>query len=430
MFGSRDAMLRTGAVAALATTILPTVQGEGFRNPPPGAFSLARAGGRIAQVDTPEAAYHNPANMVDVQGFALEPTVTFVHLSVDYQDAAGNSAETKDPFKYLPHFFFTAPLIENKLSAGLAVTTPFGLSNEWEKSGKFADPNPATSWRYEAPFYTEMVTVNVNPSVGYRINDWVSVGAGVSFYWSELTFKRYFPGAMLGLAYDPEFEAQGDGIGFGGNAGLTVNLTERQRLALTFRAPFEIEYEGDLDIGQDAAGMGAAFGLGTTPRSDFESEIEFPMVLALGYGIELSDAVRVEANVEWLEFSRFDRLPIDVGNNAPLVPITEIQQDWDDTFTFGIAGDWQFAEHWTARGGYQFYESPVPDHTFSPLIPDSNQHAFTAGLNFAKGRHSAEVAYGYIKYNDRDIQNNQTAVFNGQYEMAVHLWALAYRLAF
>ena len=67
---------------------------------------------------------------------------------------------------------------------------------------------------------------------------------------------------------------------------MTVNPTERQRLALTFRAPFEIEYEGDLDIGQDAAGMGAAFGLGTTPRSDFESEIEFPMVLALGYGID------------------------------------------------------------------------------------------------------------------------------------------------
>ena len=428
MFGSRDAIVRTGALAAVASTILPTALAEGFRNPPAGAFSLARAGGRIAQVDNPEAATHNPANMVDVEGFAFEPSITFVHLDVQYRGDGGGEAETRDPFKYLPNFFFTAPIQENRLSAGLAVTTPFGLSNEWEKTGKFADPNPATSWRYAAPFFTEMFTVNVNPSVGYRVNDWLSLGAGVSFYWSELTFKQFFPGMLLGLPSDPEFKAQGDGVGIGGNAGLTVNLTERQRLALTFRAPFEIEYEGDLDIGNQAAA--AAAPLGATSRSDFRSEIEFPLILAAGYGIELTDSIRLEADVEWLEFSRFDTLPLHFGNNAPLVGLTEVPQDWDDTFTAGVAGDWQLTEHWAVRAGYQFYETPVPEHTFSPLIPDSNQHAFTAGFQFGKDRHNAEIAYGYIWYEDREIRDNQNPLFNGDYEMNVHLWSLAYRLAF
>lgn len=427
MFGSRVAIVRTGALAAVASTIVPNLFGEGFRNPPPGAFSLARAGGRIAQVDNAEAAYHNPANMVNVEGFALEPSITFVHLNVEYADEAGGRAETRDPFKFLPNFFFTAPIMEDRLSVGLAVTTPFGLSNEWEESGKFADMGP-TGWRYAAPFFTEMFTVNVNPSVGYRVNDWLSVGGGVSFYWSELTFKQFFPGFMLGLPTDPEFKAQGDGVGIGGNLGITVNITERQRLALTVRAPFEIEYEGDLDIGSQAAG--AAAPVGATEKSDFRSEIEFPMVLAAGYGIELTDTIRIEADVEWIEFSRFDTLPLEFGNNAPLVGLTEVPQDWDDTFTIGVAGDWRFAENWTARGGYQFYETPVPDHTFSPLIPDSNQHAFTAGLNFAFGRHAAELAYGYIWYEDREIRDNQNPLFNGDYEMKVHLWALAYRLVF
>src|SRR5688500_17096079 len=39
---------------------------EGFRNPPPGAFNLGRAGGRIAHIDDSSAVHHNPANLVDI----------------------------------------------------------------------------------------------------------------------------------------------------------------------------------------------------------------------------------------------------------------------------------------------------------------------------------------------------------------------------
>src|SRR5690606_36679554 len=101
-------------------------------------------------------------------------------------------------------------------------------------------------WRYTSPFYTEMVTTNANPSVAYRINDRLSVGAGLNVYWSELTFKQLFPGMMLGLAQDPTFKAQGDGVGIGANAGITFNVTERQPLAFTYRSPFKVEYEGAL----------------------------------------------------------------------------------------------------------------------------------------------------------------------------------------
>ncbi|MGZ8940652.1 MAG: OmpP1/FadL family transporter, partial [Limisphaerales bacterium] len=97
--------------------------------------------------------------------------------------------------------------------------------------------------------------------------------------------------------------------------------------------------------------------------------------------------------------------------------------------TIGLAGDWRFAEHWTWRAGYQFYESPVPDHTFSPTIPDANQHALTTGLAFRGGSHQAEFAYGYIRYDDRDI-NNAGSMFNGHYEMSVHLFSLGYTYQF
>ena len=408
----------------LAATALAVTEGfgEGFRNPPPGAFSLARAGGRRAQIDTPDAVYHNPANIVDIPGFSAEFSPTFVYLKVEHDNAlTGQRAETTDPFKVLPHVFGTFPIIKDRLSAGLAITSPFGLSNEWDDEGAFAEDG---AFRSATAWYTELLTFDISPALSWRINDRVSIGGGLDIIWSELTLKQYYPAfPALGISENP-VKAQAHGMGVGGNLGITVNITERQRAAVTYRTPFEIEYEGDLFFGHPPMLPGAS------EKSDFNSEIDFPGILGFAYGIELTDTIRLESNVEWIEFSRFERLPIDAGQNAPFFP-EGIEQDWDNTFTIGLAGDWRFHENWTWRGGYQFYETPVPDHTFSPTIPDSNQHAITTGLSFASGAHQAELAYGYIRYDDRDINNTGAAgLFNGHYEMAVHLFSVGYTYHF
>lgn len=402
--------------------MIEPVFSEGFRNPPPGAFSLARAGGRRAQIDTADAAYHNPANLVDIQGITAELSPTFVYLKVEHENAiTGEHAETTDPFKVLPNVFATFEVLPGKLSAGVAVTTPFGLGNEWDLDGAFS---PTGIYRNATAWYTELMTVDISPTVAWRPDDWLAVGGGLDIYWSQLTLKQFYPAFPgFGIPENP-VKARGDGMAVGGNLGITVNLTEKQRIALTYRTPFDIKYEGDLQFGSDPMLPGA------TKESDFASEIEFPGIFGFGYGIELTDTIRLESNVEWVEFSRFERLPLDAGSNSPFFP-SGIEQDWDDTFTLGIAGDWRFARDWTWRLGYQFYESPVPDHTFSPTIPDANQHAITTGINFDGGPHRAEFSYGYIRYDDRDINNNGAAgLFNGHYEMDVHLFSLAYTYQF
>jgi long-chain fatty acid transport protein len=259
------------------------------------------------------------------------------------------------------------------------------------------------------------------------------VGAGLDVFWSQITFKQYYPPVSVtipgaGTFTSPEttFKAQGDGFGLGGNAGVTFNLTDKQKVAVTYRSPFSINYDGDLRFENTP--------LGATQSSDFDTKVRFPTIISVGYGIQVTDTVRLEADVEWLEFSRFNNLAIDAGGNNGNFGADDsrrnLRQNWDDTFTAGIAGDWRFADNWTVRGGYQYYETPVPDETFSPTIPDSNQHAITAGLNFNNGHHSAELAYGWIIYESRDIANDQVPAFNGHYEMNVHLFAASYAYRF
>jgi long-subunit fatty acid transport protein len=69
---------------------------------------------------------------------------------------------------------------------------------------------------------------------------------------------------------------QGDGSGFGINAAITIDLTDKQRLVLTYRSSIEVDYEGDSKLTQTP--VAAPVPTLVTSRSDFETTIEFPTV--------------------------------------------------------------------------------------------------------------------------------------------------------
>lgn len=410
--------IRTSLRIATLTALGPLLAGaEGFRNPPAGSFNLGRAGGRVAHVDDATAAGQNPANMAFMEEPSINVSPGIVYIQVERSTGGVKDSNTRDPWKMLPSFFAVVPLKDQKLSLGIAVTAPYGLSNEWEKSGAFADQNTAgflagnpTSVRYATAYFTELKTINFNPSVGYKINEHLAVGAGLDVFYSELTLKQFLPGVFFGQPTDPTLKGKGDGFGVGGNVSLTWKIDDRQTVAFTYRSPVDVDYSGTSSVTDSGI------------RGDFKSKIKYPTIVSAGYGLQVTDRLRLETDVEWLEFSRFDELPI----TAVVVGNKSIRQSWHNGFTAGIAGDYKLCKAWTAMAGYQFYKSPVPDYTFSPTIPDGNQQVFTTGLRYHKGHHTFDAAYGGIFYDDRHITQNQTAAFAGDYKMLVHLFSMGY----
>jgi long-chain fatty acid transport protein len=417
-------------VALTFLTVCAPVFGEGFRNPPPGTFNLGRAGGRIAHIDDSSAVQQNPANLVDVLSTELQLTPTVVYISAEFTSTNGQTAETEEPWKALPNAFASMPLFDGKGAIGLGLTTPYGIGSQWETDSQ-AYGFPTGILRYQAPYFAELQTININPTLAFKLGDRVSVGVGFDAMWSQLKLKQFYPWFVFPGSVGTESEGRasgtGDGWALGGNIGLTWQITERQRLAVTYRSPMTVDYEGDFEISNITPT--AAF-LGATPRSDFGTEIGFPTIVAAGYGFQLTDTIRLEVDLEWIEFSRFDSLDLSFGNNAFLFPSSSFRQDWNDTFTLGIGGDWKFAQNWVLRASYQYYESPVPNSTFSPTIPDADQNVFTIGIGYKYGHHSLEAAYGLDFYDDRHIRNSDNAAFNGDYEINVHLFSAAYRFSF
>jgi len=391
-----------------------TAVGEGFRDSTIGTFDLGRSGGRIAQVDDATAVQNNPANLVEITNTEVQLAPSVIYINVDYKSPDGSqSASTIHPLKTLPNFFASMPLADGRLALGLGVTVPYGLANQWNKSSSAYQLGGTLN---NAPNFGKLTTFNFNPSLAAKLGDHVQLGAGLDVMWSDLEFRQFVSPFLPNV----EAHADGDGVGIGGNLGITWKITDRQRVALTYRSTMTVDYSGTVRL-ENFPG---------TPSTSFGSQIKFPNIISVGYGVDLTDKIRLESDVEWLQFSQFKNLGITTGN-TPIGNLSQnIPEKWHNTFTAGIGGDWKFADHWVLRAGYQYFESPVPNSTFSPTIPDANQNVFTIGMGW-KGRHSSlEAAYGLDFYNDRNISNDQNPAFNGKYTFNVHLISLAYNYSF
>lgn len=401
---------------------------NGFRNPPAGAEALGRVGGKIAQVDDPSAVEHNPANLTELKKSEVMASMTVINTGTDFH-APGRSASTEDEWKYLPDVFAVVPLKNERFTVGLGVTTPFGQSTVWNQEGAL---------RYVAPYSAELTVLNVNPAIAAKLSDKLSVAAGVDVYLSRLDIKQVLPWSMLTGVPMPDGTARlkGDGAGVGGNAAMTYRPTKGQSIALTVRSPVTVDYSGDAEFSGMPVGARA---LGLSPSSDFDSSIEFPAILGLGYGVELTDTIRIEADVEWVQFSSYDSLSLDAGNNNPLVngPVSPnplapavVRQDWKDTWTYGVGADWKAARDLTLRAGYIFLQSPVPEETLAPTLPDASRHVLSLGAGFHRGVHRLDLAYGYSVIGDRDVSRNQNPAYAGTYETTSHLMSVSYGRSF
>jgi long-chain fatty acid transport protein len=410
---------KSSARLCLALTVLafaPATFAEGFRNQTIGTSDLGRSGGRIAQVDDATAVQQNPANLADITNSQAMFTPSVVYMNVDFRSQFGQSATTIHPWKVLPNAFIVVP-ISDRFTGGFGVTMPFGLAGQWSSSSTaFSQQSPLGALTYFAPHYSQLLTVNMNPSLAFKITDRISIGAGVDVMYSDLEFKQFLSPTLPNV----QAHAEGDGVGVGGNIGLTWRITDRQRLALTYRSTMTVDYSGTTKFENLPVLLSSSFG----------SQIKFPNIISVGYGIDLTDKLRVETDFEWLQFSMFKNLPVNVGPNVLGVPSVNTPEHWHNTFTVGIGGDWKFAEHWVLRGGYQFFKTPVPDSTFSPTIPDADQNVFTIGLGWHGKHNSLEAAYGLDFYNERHIASDQVPYFNGQYKFNVHLISLAYNYSF
>lgn len=407
------------------------LRADGMRNPPTGPEAISMIGGKVAAVDDLTAITHNPANLTEITMPSAEACLTFGYSETRFRSLGGDVAKSREPWAVLPAIYAAVPLKETPCVLGIGFDVPFGRSATWSKK----TTTDMALFGYTAPYFTQLQTLNINPTFACKLSKDVSVGVGLDILRGDIDYRQIFPWSMMiSGAPDGDMRLTGSGYGYGWNAGVSWDITDRQRVSLTFRSPIVVDFDGSTTI-NNIIPVGPYAGV--TPRSSLNTKIPFPAVAAAGYRIGLTDTVHVEMDVEWIGSSTFRQLTVDAANNsilfqgiAPGNP-PALPQDWRDAYTIGMGADWRFAPNWTLRGGWMYLAGPVPDATFAPNMVDDDQMVLSTGVQYKQGRHTLNLAYAAgIFFGSRTIANDVNTAFNGKYTFQSHLGSISYVYAF
>lgn len=379
----------------------------GFRLPDQDSAAMAMGGAFVGQADNPSAVWYNPAGITDLDGTRISAGVIAIYPVLTHENANGTT-DVSERSVFLPPQLFATDKINDKISLGLGITSPFGLSTDWS----------ATSATSTVATFSRVKTIDINPNIAYRMSDSLSIAIGIDYMKLQATMEKM-------LAPNVLFRLDGEGSGWGANAGIKYRASEQLNLGLSYRSRVKVKVD-------DASADINAFGFSNPAQAD----ITLPDIIQFGASYKTSDKLTLNADLEYTWWSTYDRLVIQSNSihqlgvlfGNPSASDTSIdEKDWKNTWTFRIGGQYKLSDQWKLRAGYVYDQSPVPSDRFETRVPDSDRQGISIGTGYTSGNITVDASYLYLRFNNRTINNSlaggstPVASLNGAYKSVAQL---------
>lgn len=378
------------------------------------ARGIGMGGAVTAQASDPSAIFHNAAGIAFQKDRQLSIGSTLFTLSTDFTGAdpfpGAGREEHLDIAVPVPVGYYVHP-VSDRVVLGLGVFAPFGLKTEWndaEFSGRFISR------------LAKLDAIAINPSVGYRVSDRLAVGGGVDVRVTSVRLERDVPfphpvtGALLDVASARLESDTAVDVGF--NAGILVRPTRALSLGAAYRHRVTAEFTGQAAFTPRPTGSAPidAVVRAVLPAQPvpLRTDIAFPGIASVGAAYRTGDWT-VEADVNWYQWSTFERLALDFDGRDDLDQT--IREEYEDSLQYRVGVERVLGPSWAIRGGYYYDESPAPAASVSPILPDPNRHALAIGGSWTGRRVRLDGALGYVIGTDRSTEGLNRDGFNGTY---------------
>jgi long-chain fatty acid transport protein len=440
--------LAAALLAALVSLTPGDLVAASFYMPGRGVQPMGRAGASVASGGgNLNSIWYNPANLAPLEertltvDTAVIGTFSTFHRaprtrengSTQYYDPVSNQALPTPN----PQILVGGPTPLEGLSWAAGMWAPYASFEEYPKDG---------AQRYTTTGRTGSVVSYFGASLGYEVSDSLRLGLGFQNMVTDVKLTTVVSG-YSGLYGRPEDRSLDnlarlrtkDLFVPTGNLGVWYKINESFQAAASVQIPTRVQ--------DDNAKVKVR--KGSHPSFD-EAKVEGNTVSAgLNVPIFLRGALRYTADEFDLELAAVfegwsvvheptvDPHGIEVKDvpgvgDVPLEPIT-IPRHWRDSISLRLGGDYQLSEDWTARAGYAFETSAIPDEYYDVLVNDAPKHVISGGFSYAwNDKLSLDGAATLHAYHTREVTNSRarqiapmdvdnehaTAVGNGIYRTA------------
>lgn len=375
-------LLLCGTTPALAA-------GYGLKEHSADAMAAAYAGAAATDRDASYLAY-NPAALAGVSDmdFAVNLVAIQAGSMGDYTTAV-TSLGTPTGGNLHPKAFISDALVpafalryrlNDRLAVGISVSGPWGLRTDF----------PATwAGRYYGQ-RTSLLTINATPTVSYQLSPHIALGAGLQVEFAQGTLTSAIDTGTLGAvngipgsipgAQDSFAHLTGKNWNFGYTVGAMVRPASGLTLGLSYRSSMQHDLKGPLNFTLDSAGVGATIRAltGAFTNTRHTTPLVMPDVVEFGAQQDFSDNWTGMVEIDWTHWSRFRALTVIPAN--PAQPNDVTTTNWHNTLFGSLGAEYRMSPVWTFRAGAAYDQSPVPDATREPRIPDADRIWLSAGF--------------------------------------------------
>jgi long-chain fatty acid transport protein len=380
-------------------------------------------------------------------------TPALLGLPSSTQPLGGNGGDAGS-VGYVPNTYLVVP-INPTISFGLGISAPFGLKTEYDGT-----------WigRFQA-IKSDVKTININPSVSWKLNETVALGFGIDYQklTGEFTSAANYSAAILNVAFvalpnglgipfpggiaaanglaalagEGTAKITGSDTAWGYNFGGLFKVSDATRVGVSYRSAIKYHLTGSADFsrtGDPTVNAILSSGASTARGGAIYADIKLPDTFIVSNLTHLNDKWDMVGDLSWTGWSKIPDLTFKYASGAPKLSST--QEDWRDTWRVALGGTYHYNDITKIRFGLAYDQSPVKDQYRTPRLPDNNRTWISIGAQYALSKTSAlDWGYAHLFVKDAPINNDATnaagyGLLNGTYKDSVDIFGVQYAVTF
>jgi len=378
--------------------------------------------GSAAVADNAGTIFFNPAGMTQLPGVQVSLGMSGVRPIFKFRDQgsggtgilpqltglAGGNGGDAGSWSAVPNAYMSWQL-SPQWSAGLGLSSPFGLSTEYEND-----------WigRYHS-LKAEIRTVNLNPSLAYKLSDKVSLGFGINYQRIDAEMTNMVP---VAAGVDALSRLKGDDTAWGWNAGALFTLSPAMRVGVSYRSAMDYKLEGNQTVE----------GVASIPAS---AKLKLPDTFILSVWQQVSDRWEAMGDLSYTNWSTVNRL--NVMNRNTGVQIGSEKFGYGDSWRFAWGAAYKVNDAWKTKFGIAYDRTPTTDADRSARVPDNDRVWLSVGGQWKPSKGAAvDFGYAYLYLKDpainqaKDFGAAGTANLRGHYSDSAHVLGVQYSQGF
>lgn len=261
---------------------------------------------------------------VNLKGHNFTLGGSLILPSVSLQTPSTDSIDATSPNATPIQFYYGEQILDN-LFVGLSINNQFGSSfsfdDAWE--GRFIVQNIA------------LKTFSFQPTVAYKIHDYISVGAGFIITTGNFAYEKAIPVGSVDTDYG-KARLSGSGISYGFNAGIFSTILDNDKIRLTFGASYRSGQKLSLEEGTaEFTDIPLSLQTSFPASTSFTGELNLPSVISTGisatYKMNEKNSIMVVYDFNYTGWSSYDTLAFDFANED--TPDSKTTKDWQNSPT-------------------------------------------------------------------------------------------------